>query len=339
MFKINYMKRVLLLLIFPAMFFGISNAQDLHYSQFYNSALNLNPALTGIFNGDVRAMANYKNQWSSVPVPYMTFTGAADMKIYNKRNEYSFFSGGLLFDYDQAGDSQLSLASLGVSGAYTLPVSSSMYFTLGGMVGFANRNFKTVGLQFSSQWDGDRYDPGLATNEPPGTSTSFLDLAGGANIRWQKSSRTHLDVGLGAFHLNRPNQAFYDGNEAKIPMRISLHGISSFQVAESIDLILNAMHQIQGPYDETVLNAQGKIYLNKNKGKELTVYLGGGIRLGDAFYPKFAVEYNNLYVGLNYDINYSDFSHATNGRGGPEIAVRYIITKVKPLSTRVCPIF
>ena len=55
-------------------------AQDIHFSQFANSPLNLNPAQTGLFNGDYRIMANQRSQWSAVPIPYSTFSLGADMR-------------------------------------------------------------------------------------------------------------------------------------------------------------------------------------------------------------------------------------------------------------------
>ena len=48
-------------------------AQDIHFSQFYFSPLNLNPAATGIFDGDYRIAGNHRQQWRSVTTPYTTF--------------------------------------------------------------------------------------------------------------------------------------------------------------------------------------------------------------------------------------------------------------------------
>ena len=44
-----------------------SFAQDHMYSQFFNSPLYLNPALTGQFEGDLRMNLIYRNQWTTVP--------------------------------------------------------------------------------------------------------------------------------------------------------------------------------------------------------------------------------------------------------------------------------
>jgi len=43
------------------------HAQDIHYSQFDRSPLNINPALTGLFKGDLRFIGNYRSQWNRVP--------------------------------------------------------------------------------------------------------------------------------------------------------------------------------------------------------------------------------------------------------------------------------
>ena len=42
---------------------NIAFGQDLHYTQFYNAHVNINPALTGIFNGDTRLSGKFRNQW------------------------------------------------------------------------------------------------------------------------------------------------------------------------------------------------------------------------------------------------------------------------------------
>jgi hypothetical protein len=74
-----------------------SYAQDLHFSQFYNAPLNLNPGLTGVFSGDLRFGANYREQWASVPVPYLTFSAAFDQKLYTPVTPGGLLSWGAGF--------------------------------------------------------------------------------------------------------------------------------------------------------------------------------------------------------------------------------------------------
>ena len=88
------------------MYCGQTYAQDIHYSQFFNSPLNLNPALAGIFNGDGRVHANIKEQWSSVPVGYTSGDLGLDLK-HGVGQKGHFLGYGVLLNYDRAGDLDL----------------------------------------------------------------------------------------------------------------------------------------------------------------------------------------------------------------------------------------
>src|ERR1700755_1539054 len=74
------MRKYLLLLIIcravPEVF-----SQDVGFSQFYDQPFLRNPALAGIFTGDVRLSASFRNQWQSVTVPYTTYGLSSEVKI------------------------------------------------------------------------------------------------------------------------------------------------------------------------------------------------------------------------------------------------------------------
>src|SRR6201996_7040423 len=57
---------------------------DPHFSQYYAYPLWLNPALTGVFNGDVRLNINTRQQWSNVSDGYNTGGISADFKPTEK---------------------------------------------------------------------------------------------------------------------------------------------------------------------------------------------------------------------------------------------------------------
>ena len=82
-------------LVFLMLFFTKIDAQDLHFSQFQNSPLNHNPALTGVFSGDQRFAASYRRQWFQVPVDYLTFSASYDMK-FKPDGARSFWSAGAM---------------------------------------------------------------------------------------------------------------------------------------------------------------------------------------------------------------------------------------------------
>ena len=57
--------------------------------------MNLSPAATAIFNGDVRFIGSYRNQWANFDenVDFLTFSGSVDMKFRNPKMQNSLFGG------------------------------------------------------------------------------------------------------------------------------------------------------------------------------------------------------------------------------------------------------
>ncbi len=338
------------------LFAGALRAQDAHYSQFYQAPALINPALTGIYRGDVRFMANYRSQWHSVPVDYNTFTAFADMKFIQRTDRKGFFSGGLAFNYDYAGDSKLALANLNASVSYTQGFSSRAFGTIGFYMGGSQRAFKPGNLRFENQFDPEQgtYNPDLNNGENfDATNIFFVDFGAGINFRLQSEQtetlvdlldkRNKLDVGVGIFHLNRPNQSFYDNAPVELPVRISPYASATLMLGMNLDLVANFTGQFQQEYRELVGMAGVKIHFNNRQlGRQFGLQLGAGYRFhdfGDAFFPGIELYWNGWNAGFTYDINISEFSIATRRRGGPEFSLRYIINKIRPLpSHRVCPL-
>ena len=55
-----------------------------------------------------------------MPVNYQTVSASVEQKFINTNQKNSLFSAGLLFNYDEAGDLELSNTNIGVVGSYTL---------------------------------------------------------------------------------------------------------------------------------------------------------------------------------------------------------------------------
>lgn len=323
---------------------GISFAQDIHFSQFYNAPLNINPALAGIFPQDVRFIGNYRNQWESVPVPYLTFSGSYDTKVYSKIAPNGYFALGGVFNYDKQGDGDLTITQLSLTGSYTHRLSDLSYMTAGVQLGSINRGFDMDGLTFENQYNGDIFDPGLDSRENfENTSKTFLDFGTGLNFHVQTEEGFSINVGGALFHLTRPEQNFYNQTSSELPFRISGHVIGLARLNEKMDLRFRLLSQFQGPYQEYLAGSALVYKLNDSIGSELSVNLGTNFRYAeesDAVIPTIGVQYLMWYAELSYDINISQFDQATNGRGGPELSVIYTITKVKPPKTfKACPIF
>jgi len=318
-----------------------SSAQDFHYTQFYNSPMNLNPALTGVFNGDHRFIGSLRQQWSKINEAWMTFGGSYDSKIMPKKSKNSFIGWGLQFNYDQDGLSKLSLANLNLSGSYNHFLNKNNILTAGLMLGYASRGFNPDALSWDEQWSGVQYVSSLNSGESYNMErVGIIETGVGLNYRWQKSSRTKVDLGAGFFHLNAPEANYYSNDDQNLPRKLSLYGIGNLQLTQYIDLQLHIMNQNQGEYTETVFGGLAKFYLNQKKGRTAQLHVGAGYRSTESVFPTIAVQWGNVYVGANYDVDLSPFNTLTSKRGGPEVHVRYIIANVKPLGlNKACPIF
>ncbi len=317
-------------------------AQDIHLSQYHFDRLQINPALTGIFNGNKQVVVLHRQQYFSVPVDYLTFSGSYDMKFLKTQNQPGFFSAGILFNYDKAGDSELALGGLNLNGSYTRAITRSFFVGAGAYLGVGHRSFNNgSNLRWDEQWTGTVYDPTLPSNENfSSTNFVFLDVGAGLNLRLQGKDRTKIDIGLGTFHLNKPGFAFYDNDNVKLPIRMAIYGTGVLKLASRLDLYANGLLQQQGPYEETVLGGGLIIHISNRKAREVELHLGVATRLDDAIIPMIALGYDGWKAGFSYDVNTSNFQAATDKKGGPEIFLTYTWKKLWPLEqTRVCSIF
>ena len=189
-------------------------AQDHLYSQFFNSPLYLNPALTGQFEGDLRMNLIYRNQWTAVPGSFNYISASIDYNVPR-------FGGGigLLVTRSSEGTAYLNLTN--ISGLYSYSVGSQDFvLSFGLQAGVTNRTLDYNKLVF-----GDQLDPtlGIVSNASaaagsfPFNNKFFFDSGVGTNI-----AINDFNIGLALQHLNLPNESF-TGTPAKLPIRTNMH--------------------------------------------------------------------------------------------------------------------
>ncbi|MFT4751281.1 MAG: type IX secretion system PorP/SprF family membrane protein [Neolewinella sp.] len=326
--------------------------QDIHFTQFMNTPLQVSPGLTGVFSGNTRVGATYRSQWNDVPVPFRTFSAYADRKFNCGREKPGYWSAGLAFNHDRAGDSRLTLMNMNGYGSYTQPLSKRALLTVGANLGVGQRGFDTDDLRSDSQYDAGTglANPSLGLGENFNrTSLIFFDAGIGANLRLQakqhtktrsnqndQEKRNRLDLGFGLHHLNRPNMSFLDDQKVNLPMRFAAYGDGLLQLSEKMDLQLGFQAQLQQAYREYVGIAGVKLHLNQQRGKEFTIMGAMGLcsnnEFTDAWFPMLEFQFRDqLRVSASYNVTVSDFQTATGRNGGFELGVRYIFKKICPI--------
>ena len=335
------MKKVFYLFIFCLTLMKLS-AQDIHLSQFWANPLYLNPAQTGMFDGDYRVAAAFRNQWRTVPVPYTTVSFCGDTKFNNVFSQHGTIGVGLIFNNDASGDSRYSINQFYVPLSYiqTFKGDTNLSISLGISPGVSNLAFNTTKLSYDSQFDGDAYNPALPTGENyPTQSKTYFDLGSGLAAHYKLKWAGYVSIGTSLSHLTRPNISFFKNEGVNLYTKSNTYISVKYPLKELLFLHVDAMYEKQGPFHETVLASRIGYIVNKEN--NVSVNIGLSARVGDAAIALVGLDYKSLRVGMAYDINTSKFTAATNKRGAIEFSVLYIFKKAPMFipKKRSCPVY
>src|SRR5690606_9897626 len=153
-------------------------AQDINFSQFYELPLLRNPALAGIFEGDIRLTAGYRNQWQSVTTPYQTQALGIEYKFGISERSDDFLTLGLQITNDQAGDSRLSKTQFLPVLNFHKSISENSFISAGVMAGAVQQRFDPSKLQFDDQFVNGSYSPTNPTQQVfNNTNMTYYDIA------------------------------------------------------------------------------------------------------------------------------------------------------------------
>lgn len=318
-------------------------AQDIHFSQFNASPLNLNPALTGAFDGDLRVVGNNKNQWMSFTDAYRTFSISADFrhqKMIFGKNQLSL---GLLVNSDKAGDASFGTNQLKISSSmnFMLTSDSSLNLAIGLNAGINQNNVNYNALSFGNQFNGYSYDPNSASGENfSQDNIYYFDFSTGASISRVFSRNFTAHSGFAFNHLNKPQQSFWNSGNVLLERKYTINLGGDWTINKDFSLYPNFIYQYQGILQEFIGGVLLKVKVDNVSFRAF--YLGGWIRAKDAGIIEVRFDYRNFNVGISYDINYSDLNHVSRGRGGLELSIIYILRKQRAIKMPYynrCPVY
>ena len=303
--------------------FGMQ-AQDLHFSQFFNSPLTTNPANTGFIpDADYRLGAHYRNQWSAVmTVPYKTSSIFGDVQLFRDKLENGWLGiGGVLLN-DEAGSGSLRSTKIYGSLAYHQMLGNSSLLSAGFNVGWANKRIDPSKLKFPDQFDGKFFDGKFFTNVAlTNTSVSYMDMQAGMNYAYFPQENVYVNAGYSIHHVNRPKETFFNDNTntGRIPMRHIAFLNAILKVNERVIINPNAYFTTQAKASELVFGLNGNYNLSEYGEKQLVA--GLYYRLGDAIAPMVGFELNNIKFTFSYDATLSSLNKFNNYRGASEFSI------------------
>jgi type IX secretion system PorP/SprF family membrane protein len=316
--------------VLTAFFISLSlTAQDPHFSQFFASPLTLNPALTGKFDGTLRAAGNYRNQWPAFNNVYTTSTLSVDFSILNRvLPEIDTWGVGIIALTDKAAGGVLMNNYVGISTSYHKALNEDGYSQIGiGFQGiYGQKRLDLSKLIFEDQLTPFGFDLSVPSSDIStinNPNITYLDVNAGIIYTVSTTDRNNFYIGASMYHINRPKESFKGGNW-NINARTTISAGGYFPVSDNLTLHTSGIYQTQGKATETTFGGAIAAALNNDEYKPTNVYAGVWMRVKDALIPYLGLEFNSMRIGASYDVNISTLKSGSQSRGGMELSLIYI---------------
>ena len=321
-------------------------AQDIHVSQFYETPLLRNPALAGIFTGDVRVQVLHRNQWSWTGAPFKTTALSGEYKFPIGRSE-DFMTIGLQGYYDLAGTSRLRTTQIMPALNYHKSLSSERdeYLSAGFMVGMVQRQFDAHNLTFDYQYVNGSFNSGNPTGEDFGAyNRSFMDVAAGISYNNELGESGNYYLGVSMAHVNKPTESFKQ-ERIVLPNKLQLQAGVNTSLDELFSLRTEVNYTSQGGFNEFMLGAlvtyEPAEAVEMNSLASMAISGGLMARMNDALIPVVKLRYQQVELGISYDVNLSSLKTVSQRKGGFELSFAWrAFTRAAEEAGRVrCPRF
>lgn len=315
-------------------------AQDIHFSQYTEAPVNVNPALVGS-SYDTRAIVNYRSQWGSVAKAYQTYGITIEQSLKRLKLKKKFIAIGFNLYSDKAGDAKMGTLTPNLALSFHTKSSKFSWLSGGLQAGMVYRTIDVTNLKWDNQYDQIEYafNPSAPSGEvtPRGGIVTF-DAGGGVNFHYAKSERyisakdgAKCDIGFSAFHYNIPKNSFFSSSERLYTKYIFHANLDYGLKSVGIALVPSLIYMKQGPNQETTIGMLFKYIIEDqatytNIKNASSFSFGAYYRLKDAIIPTILYQKSKYAIGVSYDLNISQLTPASKLKGGLEVCLRYNVS-------------
>ena len=310
--------------------FALSQEQ-VHFSQFETTPLDINPALAGVFRGDIRFNSSVRQQWASITDMYQTLYGSVDFPVAKNIIQDDFFALGISFINDMAGKTLFTTNQGYLTLAYSKSLSpkDDNYFSLGFQGGWAQRSISSSGINFENQWTGTAFDNNLPNGELTLNETSsYFDMNSGIHWFFSPNDKFKSSIGLSMSHLHNPDVNFL-GLREKLYRKFSIHGICDIFIEKHKLSLLPKFYFMQQGKNRIILLGNDINFHLKGRSEitnylhDLSIAIGTYYRFADALAPHLSMKWAGFTLDFSYDLTLSHLKDYNSGIGGPEISLTY----------------
>lgn len=310
----------------------VCRSQDPQFTQFYSNPLYLAPSFAGAIEGS-RVATVYRNQWSGLAQPFVTYTLSYDHYFSN------FNSGvGILFLRDFAGAGKLGITNLGIQYSYNFKIFDYWHVRPGVHFCYTQSGINFYELTFNDQLNGT-YDLNSTIEVPTlGKNVGDIDFATSLLVYSKR-----VWFGGTVDHLLKPNHSLI-GNVAEIPLKFTAFG--------GVELVRRG--RLLKPLDETLTFAALFRHQGIHKQLDFGLYwykmpfvLGAWYRgipmvnspRGDAISFLAGYKLEKFSIGYSYDFTISNLITSTNGAHEISVVFSFKTQKKKKFEAVPCPHF
>lgn len=318
-------------------------AQDPAFSQFFSSPLNINPALTGNINADWRLISNMRDQWIGPASPYVTGTVSFDSKIMQQKmlhveEKNTWAVGGMfMFDHAMSGVVRSVYGSANLS--YNIKLGESYdgrKYRLGMGFGatYGRRYVDYSRVDFEEQFTGHGFNTNLPTGEVALSNMKPYISASVGVLYSYITERSNFDMGVAAYHVNKPKQTFLKDDNQVLPMRKVVHANFETYFNDRIVFNANGIYQLQ--QKATYFSFGGAIGYLLGDANETLITGGLWYWSANALVPYIGLAYGKFQFGASYDLTTSKLNQATRRPNTWELSIILRGTK-NPSGVIPCP--
>lgn len=323
------------------MLFEITKSQDIHFSQYNQSPLILNPSLTGNFNAKYRLIGNFRNQWNTLGEGYKTYSFSAEGKNLFKIKRVSY---GILLFQDEAGTGGLTTSNYAFTINYSqnLNYDSTLSVSIGAALSYQQTKIDFDNFSFDRQYVGTSFNPNNPNGENLGNDAyGNFNPSIGTHVNYAINSDNAIKFGVAFHNLIRPKNTFLNTDEQELELRTTAHFSSTFLLNQLLDIQPSLLYMTQGKAQEFLIGSNLRYYFEKTRYARKAITGGLFYRNEDAAILTLGLELTQTNVSFSYDINTSELNDASNRKGGLEISIIHLINNYKPHYKRgtKCPNF
>lgn len=308
-------------------------AQDQHYTQFQAVPLIINPAFTGQFDGKMRASANYRSQWASVTVPFKAYHLSVDATVL-KTGSIGYIGLGGYINNGVAGDGNLRNFSTAASIAYHVTPGNNRDkkndLSIGLQGEYAQSTIDLARLYFNAQ-AAQQFITGTGVGYPLsiGNSASRYVLNSGISFSHSGGGFSY-QLGAGINNINQPGNAF----DKKVSSMLGFD--TRYTLMAGCDISLNDVFSVRpaliyssSPDISSLFSGTELSLLLPVKDSAASLFIGAWYRTHSTASFTAGLRFSRFGCSIAYDFPTGNIT-ASEGRGGLELSVRYILMGKQP---------